>query len=623
MAIRRSFGGATILKPGAYSRFKVDNSSGSPLAANDTLFLIGEAEIGAPGSVDGIVEFNASRLGSLVEKYGSGPLVDAAIAAVRPSNTPGVGGVGRFLVYKTNAATQASATLDDGGSPANDMFTVKDRAWGAPGNDLSVDVAAGSSANQRTISITKLSDTTEDLGENAAQDVITLQYTGDASTAVAEIAGLTRSALTLTTTLAGDQTDGSADLSITLSGRTMKQLVDLINAQVGYVATLETATLAQTAATELDPVAAATDITSAIDIRRIQREILDLLNTSERVQAEEEAPPVGGVPAIATTPLSGGLKGGSSNTDFSTGLSDSLGVDYNVALPCVSRDAADDVADAELGFTDASSSYTISSVIASLSAHLSLRGQIKNRKEAQGMAGLRDATKATAFAEVAGVASENVQVAIQDVIFLNAAGELVVGQPHIFAAMAAGIRLGTDVGEPLTHKTIRALQVGHVLDPATGLPTGDFDPILDVDEAIENGVLFSEPFGNAFRIVVDNTTYGLDQSFVFNRGSVVEASYFVFRTLRETAEQIFVGRKVSNGLASSIKEVVRNRLRELNAPDVQIITSSDDAPEGFREDTFVVTVSGNTATVQVEFKPVQGLDFVFFDFTLGDIQQSA
>jgi hypothetical protein len=162
-----------------------------------------------------------------------------------------------------------------------------------------------------------------------------------------------------------------------------------------------------------------------------------------------------------------------------------------------------------------------------------------------------------------------------------------------------------------------------MLNPTTLLESGDFDPALDVDDAIDNGVLFSEKAGNGNRIVVDNTTYGQDDSFVFNRGSVIEASYHVFKTLRETAESVFVGKKVSNGLADSIKNVIRNKLRELNAPDVNIITASSDAPEGFREDTFVVEIDGNTARVSLEFKPVQGLDFVFFDFTLGDIQQSA
>ena len=98
MAITKSFNAKRILKPGAYSKFKVDNSSGSDLAANDTLFLVGESTKGVPGATEGIVTFSASNLAALIAKYGAGPIVDCAVAAIRPSKTPGIGGAGRIKV---------------------------------------------------------------------------------------------------------------------------------------------------------------------------------------------------------------------------------------------------------------------------------------------------------------------------------------------------------------------------------------------------------------------------------------------------------------------------------------------------------------------------------------------
>lgn len=618
MAIKKSFNGASIRKPGAYSKYKVDNSSGSDLASNDTLFIVGESSKGAPGSVEGIQEFQASRLDALIAKYGAGPIVDCAVASVRPSKTPGIGGAGKIIVYKTNASLQASATLLQSSNP---MYVVKDAAYGRGGNDYSVIVAAGDTGEQRTLSVSQLAGTTESLGQNKALGMISVQYTGNGSAATLSITGSTRATQTLVTALTG-QSDGSVNLSIPLNGKTMKQLVDAINQNAGYTASVVTASFSATSSTQLDP-QAAISILTVKTLKRLQAEILDLINTSARVVATEATQPLGSVPAIATKPLSGGAQGASTNTNFSTGFSVSLANDYNVVLPAISRDASEDIADAVLGFTDASSTYTIAAVMAAVTSHLILRGSTKNRKEAQGMGGIRKSTKAAAFAAINAVADYNMQVAMQDAVFSDSTGELRVGHPHVFAALCAGIRLGTEVGEPLTHKFVNALQVGHMIDPTTLLEAGDFNTALDADDAIDNGVLFAEKSGNGYRIVVDNTTYGQDDSFVFNRGSVIEASYFVFKTLREAAESIFVGKKVSNGLAKSMKNAVRNKLRELNAPDVNIITASDDAPEGFREDTFVVTVEGNTARVYVEFKPVQGLDFVFFDFTLGDIKQSA
>lgn len=625
MAITKSFNGQSIRKPGAYSKFQVDNSSGPALASNNTLLLVGESSKGAPGSSEGFVEFSAEQLRDLITKYGSGPLIDCALAATRPSLTPGVGGAGRIIIYKTNASTQASATLTIN-SGASNLFTVKDSAWGEEGNLLSVVVQNGDTSRQKAISITKLSGTTEDLGQNAAQAIINLQYTGDASTAVLAITGASRAALTLDITLAGDQTDGSVDLSIPLANKTMKQVADAINAATGYSASLSAASQTNTAATQLDPITTPADVKAvAVNVYRLQYELLDLLNSSDRVEATISTSVIveGVIDNQAGLALTGGAQGASTNTNFSTGFSNSLSKDYNVLLPCISRDAADDIADAELGFTDAASTYTIASVLAAADAHLALRGSTKNRKEAQGMGGIRESAKADAFAAISGLSSYLMQVAMQDVVVLDETGTLGVKQPHVFAALCAGIRLGTSVGEPLTHKFLRVQQVGHIISPTTLLEAGDFNSGTDAFDAIGYGVLFAEQAQGGYRIVVDNTTFGQDDSFVFNRGSVVEATQFVQKTLRETAELLFVGKKTSNGLAQSMKSVIRNKLRELNAPDVQIITSSSDAPEGFVEETFTVTILGNTAKVSVEFKPVQGLDFVFFDFTVGDISQAA
>lgn len=619
MAIRKSFGGASINKPGAYSRSKVDNSGGAPLAANTVLFLVGEAIKGAPGSSEGIQEFNASQLDQLVAKYGSGPIVDCALAAVSPSPTQGIGGAGKIMVWKTNASTQASLDVNEA-TDTNRLLILKDRSWGAEGNKISVTIANGTvPARQKSITINKLNETSESLGENPGTAVLSVEYTGDATTATLAISGASKAALALSTTLAGDQTDGSVNLSITLKDYSMKELVDYINSQTGYSASLSDGTKAAKRGNELDSLAA-TDITSALSLYRLQQEIVELINdNSDYITAELDSTPRAGLPVNVTNDfLTGGAKGASANSDFSTGMSKSLAKDYNVMLTCVSRDAADDIADS---LTDASSSYTISSIHAAQDAHLALRGSIKNRKEAQGMGGLRNSSKSTAFSSISGLGSYLMQVAMQDVMVLDETATLSWKQPHVLAAIAAGIRLGTEVGEPLTHKFARVAAVGHAVDPDTGIEAGDFDPSTDVEDAIDNGVLFLEKAAGGWRFVVDNTTYGQDQSFVFNRGSVVEASQYVAKTLRETAELVFVGKKVSNGLASSIKSVLRSKLLELNRNN--IITASSDAPNGFVEDSFVVTISGNTAEVQVHVKPVQGLDFVLITFTLGDISQSA
>lgn len=616
MSISRPFGGAKIRKPGAYSISKQDQSGGAPLGANGTLFVIGEAELGAPGSVEGIQTFNASQLASLVAEYGSGPIVDVAKAAlVSPSKTPGVGQADQILIWKTNASTKASLALSNA-TPAA-LFTISDRNYGAAGNRISVKVEAGTdSTNQRIITV-QSGDDKQVLDQNPAEIQLTIQYTGSGTAAVMTIGG-TLTNRTLATTVTGAAGD---NLSITLKDYTMQQLQQFIAATGKYTATLGTPLKAAiTPAASLNPVTAVDVQTAPVALRRTQQELVDLINNNARLVSATIAAVVTGLP-IASGPsyLAGGARGASSSTDFSTGMAKSLAADWNVAIPAISRDSADDITD---GLTDAASTYDVDAVHAALDSHLRLRGSIKNRKEAQGMVGRRDAAIANSYAAAQTLNSELIQMFVEDVLVSDVSGNLVWKQPHVHAALAAGIRLGTDVGEPLTHKFISANGVGHVVNPVTGIAAGNFNSGTDFDTAIDAGISFAEQASGGFRIVVDNTTYGRDASFVWNRGSVVEAAQYIAKTIRETADLVFVGNKVSNGIAASLKSVIRSKLLELNAAN--ITTASDDgAPQGFKEATFTVLVTGNTANVSVEVKPVQGLDFVLINFTLGDLTQSA
>lgn len=623
MAIKKSFGGSTILKPGPYSITQVDNSAGSDsIGAADICMIIGEAELGAPGSSAGIQSFPSTRLGDLISMYGEGPLVDCAVAAARPSKQNGVGGAGTILVWKTNASTQASVMLKKSGS---NIIQVLDLAFGAPGNGLSVIVTDGTvPSTQKQIQIARVGAKTEVLGQNAAQQVMSIEYTGNGSAATVAIAGASQSAKVLTTVLTG-ASDGSVGLSIPLANYNMLALVNYINAQQGYVASLITVPTAQTPATNLDPIAATSIHAVVLPLLQIQVELVNLINTSQNVSAVLQATPVVGIiDDVASAFLVGGAQGASANSDFANGMAASLSEDYNNLLCAVSRDASVDVADALQGFTDPTSTYTVAAIHAAQDSHLRLRASVKNKKEAGGWGGYRASTKATAFAYIANVGSEFEQICMQDVLMVDANSNQVYKHPHVEAAFAMGMRCGTAVGEPLTFKYPQVQAVGHFVNPVTGISAGDFNPSLDYDAAIQAGVLFLEKAAGGFRWVVDNTTYGTDNSFVYNRGSVMQAVFYVNKTLRQVAEDIFIGRKVSNGAAQSIKNAVGAALTALNAPDVNIITASGAiAPNGYRLDTFVVTIVGNTATVQVEYIPVQGLDFVFYEFTLGDIQQTA
>jgi len=75
------------------------------------------------------------------------------------------------------------------------------------------------------------------------KEAFEMQYVGNGTTADLDITVVADEATTLATTLAGDETDGSADLSIDLTAAafdTVEKVVAEINAQIGYEAVLST-----------------------------------------------------------------------------------------------------------------------------------------------------------------------------------------------------------------------------------------------------------------------------------------------------------------------------------------------------------------------------------------------
>ena len=119
------------------------------------------------------------------------------------------------------------------------------------------------------------------------------------------------------------------------------------------------------------------------------------------------------------------------------------------------------------------------------------------------------------------------------------------------------------------------------------------------------------PQSGGFRVVVDNTTYGRDGNFVFNRANVLYAADIVAFNFRNTMESVFVGRKNTVSVAD-IEGVASSILSTFLAQGVTVSTT--DAPLGFKN--LVVRIEGNTIFIEVTIKIVEGIDFVLADITI-------
>jgi len=139
MSIKRTFNGATIIKPGAYSKIVVENLTGFPLQPTGTVGIIGEAVGGEPGVLDIL---SKEGIQDAKARYKSGPIADALELLANPSNDTRIpNGASKIVVYKTNAGSRSSKYLQNA-TPVN-MLQLLSKNWGSDENNLSVSAVAG------------------------------------------------------------------------------------------------------------------------------------------------------------------------------------------------------------------------------------------------------------------------------------------------------------------------------------------------------------------------------------------------------------------------------------------------------------------------------------------------
>jgi len=322
--------------------------------------------------------------------------------------------------------------------------------------------------------------------------------------------------------------------------------------------------------------------------------------------------------SMSETLLAGGSKGGTSSLDIVEALSSFEKFHVNSVIPLFSRDATADIADS---LSDASSTYTIAGIHQAVKTHLSLMKSVRKRSERQGYLSMK-ASYSDCRSTVGDLADARIQLAIQDVRQIDSRGNIKWFQPWAMACMVAGSRGGAPIGLPLTFKFMNCSGIRHTAQ-AMSTPESnivvDFDPDTQYDDAIKSGITFMEaPRTGGFRIVVDNTTYGVDENWVYNRGNVLYAADVVAYNFRNVMEQRYVGVK-NTVKAVEVKGTAESVLATFLAQGITVGTG--DAPQGFKD--LSVRIEGNTIYISVTIKLVEGIDFILSDITVQRASQSA
>lgn len=743
MAINVSFNGATIFKPGAYSRTQIDLGGGFPLSPTGIVAIFGEADAGAPGANEVNIAnnvFSPDQLPQIKEKYGRGAIVDACNFLFAPGADGAVpSGAQAVYIYKTNSSVRAM--LDPVEAGGTDYGRLRARQWGTSGNQVTFrntitpEVPANLSGSAITFPLTITTGSNDELkyalngGVEATATIAASTYANIAalvtavntalggSTLVASAGsvsntlkltqaagsnlqrngtgrsfqinasnslvslGLTagswvaadsepmanlvvRNAFTSleeTGTIGGDvmmslgrdntggataatvqitstsvvlvQT-GATPASITLLKSdypTIQTMVDYINTLPGWSASAASIQLGLQPLTVLDEVAAtgAYSYSGSVKPARIKRDadrvqnFFDLSSQVELIPLSSASvvkqvglPDQQGVPNALY--LSGGVKGATVSAEIVNALAKFEKFRVNSVVPLFSRDASADIADA---LTDAGSTYTIDAIHQAVKTHLSLMRTTKKKSERQGYLSFKGSYDLSKD-KIGTMAYAPIQMTIQDIRQVNSDGAIQWFQPWSGAALLAGARGGSPVGTPMTFKFFNVSGIRHTGQPMSTAEQDivtDFDPDTMYDDAIQNGVTFWEaPQTGGFRLVVDNTTYGKDGNWVFNRAHVLYASDVLAFDFRSQLENIYVGLK-NTVSAAEIKSTCEAILTTYLAQGITVSTA--DAKNGFKQ--LVVQINGNTVNISVVVKLVEGIDFVLADITLQRATQTA
>lgn len=711
MAIIVNFAGASLRKPGAYSRTRVAEG-GAAEAQLGVVAIVGESDQGeALSSESGLsaVTFGPDQFSLIVEKYGSGPLVDAARLAITPSNDPQiVGGAQQLIIAKTNQSVKATLDL------ATTYGTLDAQKAGAPGNNTSAEITdtggvaevtsvttradsggdledtffllnspstsyyvwydAGSgsdplipgrtgiqvvivSGDADTVVATKTASAIDAEGDfdapapGAAIVLVTNAAVGDVTDAVDSTAAST--AFTILTTVQGvntkkvieisdavsgtsevssglggqgvitiQVTDGSAtaavldissttfsttvtggsapDLSIPLAQfNTISQLVDFINSQSLYVATVVDSSQQNEPLTVMDQQTASPILANPLKVLRDLQDVINFLAESGLVDFTETA--VSGLPdALVKTFLATGARGATSNANIIAGYDELLKARVNFVVPLFSRDATDDIVD---GLTDASSAYTIDAIHVGVRTHVLQASDVKGRKERQAYIaykGTLDESKDKSF----NMGAARVSLQFQDVDIQNTEGDIVTEQPHMLATLNAAMKAAAVIGLPNTFKLLNIIGFTHP----------DFNPETDSDEGIDANLTFVEKNpGGGFRWVLDNSTYGqVKDAFIFSRPSVLYASDVAAFTIRLNVET-FIGQRNSDVSPESVKNLLISVMDALRSSGI-IVPDAASNGKGFKN--LSVKFQGSIIRTSVTLVLVEGFEFALNDITV-------
>ena len=579
-----------------------------------------------------------------IAALGDGNLGKGATVLFHPSRDDRrlVKGASAVLVIRPELATQASTQIQNG-SAAN-LFALKSAPYGLLANGLARTIEAGTLGGPgRKMTIHKSGQSDEVFDDLGFLPAMIVRYTGNGTTAT-----MTITPTSLATTLAGDESDGSADLAVPFATyNTITKIADYINAQTGYEAVIVTNQPDSRFGADLDYVTAANVKTKTGDIAFADATTDAFTGNTISGLAVGDVVKVGDEYVYIKT------AGGATGTAI-RGYLDSTpaahspaeaGVVYTALTEVVKRmmDTANNasarvVADARTSAvgTPAASSKTYltgaTQPAVTSADYTSALEAIGNQGfdflVVDDMSATVHATITAWLAERWGAAANEVQAhlgayadetisqirsrckAMQDpnssLWYQQPTRDGVQYSPWMEACFAAGIQAGMAPGTPLTNKSMRL----EALDQASTIKVNG----ADAETSIEIGASFARYDGDDFRIVRCLSTWTNDDVWYLISPNVRYAIARVEKLIRSYIKLRHFGKRGVSGEAATIKSTIIDALEDAESQGLIVagarrVNGVLEAIPAFDPDQIFVERLGNAINYETAYTPVDGNDF--------------
>lgn len=588
MTMQVLFNGQVLVRPGAYTKIDASQFQNTTLSGLGIVGLIGEADQGQPHTVQSF--FAPADVKAF---YVSGDLVEAAAMAANPSNDPRIPtGAQQIVCYKINSSTQSALT--------SAPFIFTSLQYGILMNNITVGLTASGSGY---IVTTQTLDAFHNLVSEVspvlgATGKFTIQYTGSGS-----VGAMTINATQLTTTITGDT---PSNLTLNLADYpTLSLLLQAIAANTKYTVMALVTNTNSFASTQLDGVTAADIKTAAVPVFSKNADIANWINSnSQIIGATYTAGSVALAAAIPTAQLTGGTRGTSTNTDWVTGFTALSTTRINQMVPLASADA-----------TSAQGSFTIVSVLAALVAYAKQASSTAGQNEVQAWAGISGTLTALITAANLQNSEHLLLFGEKSQLVRSSDGAVVFFPEWSTAVVAAGMRAGAPLGEPVTWKYANVLGVSS--DSSWSEQNNSNVVSLEL-----NGVAVLNTIkGRGFRFDKMVTTFTKLNNDAYTEETIVQIWKLVAYNLRSALQDAFVGRGGSLQRVSTVPGVVAAVMQPLKTATA----ITDSIVNGTRLNAWrnvTYSLSGDTMTVNVTVTPTPGINYVLTTIVLTPAQIS-